>query len=177
MKHLFILAIFLFGYQNIVWAQDTIVKKNNTIILSKILELNDSILKYKRFKMLDGPMYTIDKKDVQYYIFQDSKNKILLEYNQHIEKKRNDSIMQVKMEKYYMDLNMIQIENKPQYNPKRKGMHFGLSSEFGISGLHETGKKPYLITAIIIIKKKALPHFYLMVLIFDFIITTHLVLE
>jgi hypothetical protein len=43
------------------FAQDTIVKKNNEIIIAKIIEVSPSEIKYKRFEMPDGPVYTESK--------------------------------------------------------------------------------------------------------------------
>lgn len=42
-------------------AQDIIVMKDGSTILSKILEVNVSDIKYKKFSNLDGPTYTIEK--------------------------------------------------------------------------------------------------------------------
>lgn len=40
-------------------AQDGIVKKDGSTILSKVLEVNTSEIKYKKYSNLDGPTYTI----------------------------------------------------------------------------------------------------------------------
>lgn len=45
-------------------AQDVIVNKDGSTILSKIIEVNSSDIKYKKFSNLDGPTYTINKSDV-----------------------------------------------------------------------------------------------------------------
>lgn len=45
-------------------AQDVIVKRDGSTIISKVLEVNTGDIKYKKFSNLDGPTYTIDKADV-----------------------------------------------------------------------------------------------------------------
>lgn len=47
-----------------IFAQDVIVKKDGTTILSKIIEVGTSEVKYKKFSSLDGPMYSISKADI-----------------------------------------------------------------------------------------------------------------
>ena len=45
-------------------AQDVIVKKDGSTILSKVLEVNTSDIKYKKYSNLDGPTYTILKAEL-----------------------------------------------------------------------------------------------------------------
>ena len=45
-------------------AQDVIVKKDGSTILSKVLEVNPSDIKYKKYSNQNGPTYTIDKSEV-----------------------------------------------------------------------------------------------------------------
>lgn len=47
-----------------VSAQDVIVKKDGSTIISKVLEVNIADIKYKKFSNLNGPTYTISKSDV-----------------------------------------------------------------------------------------------------------------
>ena len=47
-----------------IQAQDVIVKKDGSTILSKVLEVNTADIKYKKFSNLNGPTYTIDKSDI-----------------------------------------------------------------------------------------------------------------
>ncbi len=61
-KVLSILLLFFF-FRN-VSAQDVIVKKDGSTILSKILEVNPSDIKYKKYSNLDGPVYTMQKAEL-----------------------------------------------------------------------------------------------------------------
>lgn len=47
-----------------VSAQDVIVKKDGSTILSKVLEVSQNEIKYKRFSNIEGPTYTIDKSNL-----------------------------------------------------------------------------------------------------------------
>lgn len=48
-----------------VSAQDVIVKKDGSIILSKVIEIGTTEVKYKKWNNQNGPNYTISKSDVQ----------------------------------------------------------------------------------------------------------------
>lgn len=45
-------------------AQDIIVKKDGSIIHSKVLELNSSEIKYKKYSNLEGPIYVLNKTEL-----------------------------------------------------------------------------------------------------------------
>ena len=45
-------------------AQDVIVKKDGGTIVSKVLEIDDTVVKYKKFSNLEGPTYSIAKVEV-----------------------------------------------------------------------------------------------------------------
>lgn len=45
--------------ENVIYAQDVIVKKDGNTILVKVLEISEDCLKYKKFSNLDGPTYLI----------------------------------------------------------------------------------------------------------------------
>ena len=59
MKQLLILLFLLCSI--CVSAQDVIVKKDGTTILSKVLEVGQSEIRYKKHENPDGPTYTISK--------------------------------------------------------------------------------------------------------------------
>lgn len=58
-----LLILFLFVWSN-GFAQDVIVKKDGSTILSKVLEVNTTDIKYKKYSNLDGPTYTILKTEL-----------------------------------------------------------------------------------------------------------------
>lgn len=64
MKNLLI-AFVLSVFSLCIFAQDVIVKKDGSTILSKVLEVNSSDIKYKKFSNQSGPTYIISVTDVQ----------------------------------------------------------------------------------------------------------------
>ena len=57
-------VIFLFCAIIDLNAQDVIVVKDNSTILSKVIKISGTEIEYKKWSNLDGPIYTIDKSDV-----------------------------------------------------------------------------------------------------------------
>ena len=62
--------IFVFGLTIFATAQDVILKKDNTTILSKVVELSDTEIKYKKWSNQDGPTYTIKCQEVKSITYQ-----------------------------------------------------------------------------------------------------------
>ena len=60
-----ILLFFLLLAAANVSAQDVIVKKDGTTILSKVIEIGTSEVKYKKFSNQSGPTYSISKSELQ----------------------------------------------------------------------------------------------------------------
>ena len=46
------------------YAQDVIVKRDGSTILSKVLEVNPTNIKYKKFSNPNGPTYTVEKSEI-----------------------------------------------------------------------------------------------------------------
>jgi hypothetical protein len=51
-------------------AQDVILKNDNTTILSKIIEISDTNIKYKKWSNQDGPTYTLSSQEIKSITFQ-----------------------------------------------------------------------------------------------------------
>lgn len=56
--------MFCLCFTGIVTAQDVILKKDNSTILSKVLEISNTEIKYKRWSNQDGPTYYISISEV-----------------------------------------------------------------------------------------------------------------
>ena len=77
-QHLFLSSVFrltcitvvlLFLYAPIIRAQDTIVKRNAEKVISKIIEVNENDIKYKRFDYPNGPTFSIVKWELKYIVY------------------------------------------------------------------------------------------------------------
>jgi hypothetical protein len=60
---LFLLALLL-PLSLALQAQDIIVKRDGSTIISKVMEINKTDVKYKKFSNLNGPTYTIEKAEI-----------------------------------------------------------------------------------------------------------------
>lgn len=78
MKQLLVLLLLLCAAN--VSAQDVIVKKDGSTILSKVLEVGQTEIKYKRFDNQDGPTYTIGKSELQAINYQNGAKDTFSEY-------------------------------------------------------------------------------------------------
>ena len=67
---LVLMAILLLGLNGIVVSQDVILKKDNTTIVSKVLEINTTEIKYKKWSNQDGPIYSISRSEVTRITYQ-----------------------------------------------------------------------------------------------------------
>lgn len=59
-----------------VQAQDLITKKNGEDIKAKILEVNQTEVKYKKFDNLDGPVFTISKSEILIIRYENGTNDV-----------------------------------------------------------------------------------------------------
>ena len=68
MKWYFLFAILLFS-SLFIKAQDTIVTRNGEKIISKLMEVNPTNVRYKRFDYQDGPLFTLEKQDIKFIVY------------------------------------------------------------------------------------------------------------
>lgn len=62
MKKIFMSLIVFFTLNT--FAQDIIVKKDGSTIISKVYEIGNSYVKYKKYTNQQGPIYSIDSSDI-----------------------------------------------------------------------------------------------------------------
>lgn len=67
----------LFSLSTIGYAQDQLFKKDNSKVEVKILEINQTEIKYKLFTYQDGPTISIAKKEVALIIYQNGVHEVL----------------------------------------------------------------------------------------------------
>lgn len=63
MKRIIISGLLLLFFYSNIFAQDIITKKNGEDIQSKISEITQTEIKYKKYEYPDGPVYTLAKSD------------------------------------------------------------------------------------------------------------------
>lgn len=68
-----------------IHAQDVIVKKDGSTILSKVLEVNTADIKYKKFSNQNGPTYTIGKTEVMSINYENGEKDIFNSTNENAE--------------------------------------------------------------------------------------------
>lgn len=82
-----------------VFAQDVIVKKDGSTILSKVLEVNQNEVKYKNYNNLNGPTYTISKSELQAINYQngakDTFSAPVREENRYLPNNQNDGTQKI----------------------------------------------------------------------------------
>ena len=97
MKHLLILLFVLCS--GAASAQDVIVKKDGSTILSKVLEVGQSEIKHKKFDNQDGPTYTIKKSELQSINYQngakDTFSTTMREENRYLPNNQNDGVQRM----------------------------------------------------------------------------------
>jgi len=57
-------TLFLLCITGMIMAQDVIVKKDQSTVMSKVLEITNTEIKYKKWSNQDGPTYSISRTDV-----------------------------------------------------------------------------------------------------------------
>ena len=117
MKQLLLLFLLLCS-ASVMRAQDVIVKKDGSTILSKVLEVGENEVKYKRFDNLNGPTYTISKSELQAINYQngakDTFSTPKREENRYLPNNQNDGTQQ------YNDRALLALDASNHNNPYRK---------------------------------------------------------
>lgn len=78
MKKLTLFFVLLFTSLTVL-AQDVIVKKDGSTILSKVMEINGTEIKYKKWSNQDGPLYTINKTEISTINYQNGEMEVFSE--------------------------------------------------------------------------------------------------
>jgi len=88
MKKLLLFFTVLLSDYNLVSAQDYIVKTNADIIKGKVESVEQSEIKYKKFENIDGPVYSVLKKEVYVVVYANG----LIDTITNINSAKNNSI-------------------------------------------------------------------------------------
>ncbi len=78
MRTIKLLSVFVLAMSSfIAHAQDVIVKNDGSTITSKVTEITNSEIKYKKFSNLNGPIYTIGKNEVNYINYENGERETI----------------------------------------------------------------------------------------------------
>jgi hypothetical protein len=108
-RQLFILVLLFLAFST-VHAQDTIYKKTGETISSKIVEVNPSEVKYKKFDFQDGPVYTIEKADLFMIRYQNGLKDL---FDTEKSKHNDDYAIQAKPSVKSSKLSLAELSNNP----------------------------------------------------------------
>jgi hypothetical protein len=133
--HFSIIIIYLLSF-NLVFAQDTIIKKNGDKIIAKVTEVNQNEIKYKRFDLPDGPDFVDSKGSIQAIIYANGykevyanhlSNESQLSYTDYIHQEKNYFLYQGKkynqksINKVLMSSTNAKVQNEMKlYNDYRR---------------------------------------------------------
>jgi opacity protein-like surface antigen len=92
MKKILVLSLFLASLSTL--AQDVIVLKGGSTIISKVYEVNKSEIKYKKHSNLNGPQYTIRIKDVMSIDYENGEKDL---FDKKIEKQKEKKTEQAQI--------------------------------------------------------------------------------
>ena len=70
-----VIVLTMFAF--IAHAQDVIVKKDGSTITSKVTEITESEIKYKKFSNQNGPTYVIGRNEVNYINYENGERPVL----------------------------------------------------------------------------------------------------
>jgi hypothetical protein len=73
----YLLSFIFISIALITYAQDRIIKKNNSEIQCKVLEIGTTEIKYKTWDNLEGPVHVIKKSDVKKIIYENGKEELI----------------------------------------------------------------------------------------------------
>ena len=84
-----------------VHAQDVIVKKDGSTIISKILEVGTDVIRYKKYSNPDGPIFSISKTDVISINYQNGEKDMFNQTNESTAK--SSTVNNVAIEEYKLE--------------------------------------------------------------------------
>ncbi|OFY85475.1 MAG: hypothetical protein A3F72_09875 [Bacteroidetes bacterium RIFCSPLOWO2_12_FULL_35_15] len=107
MKKVVPLFTFFLFISTINKAQDTIFKINGDSIIAKILEVNLTQIKFKKFNLLDGSVYVENKSEIKYVIYSNGLKEIFA-----VQEIKNDS----KKDYYKKNESLVKTRKKIEFD-------------------------------------------------------------
>jgi len=81
--YIFVCVIVIIGFPTISFAQDKIYETDSTVIETKVMEVGEADIKYKKFSYLDGPVYTISKDKVWMIVYKNGEKEVFNQPQKH----------------------------------------------------------------------------------------------
>jgi hypothetical protein len=116
-----LLAFCLLCWAGTTLAQDVILKKDNTTVLSKVIEVTGTEIKYKKWSNQDGPTYSINRSEVTSINYQNG------DVDKFTDKAATNPVPQQSVEpkpQVQTPIVQPQTESKKAESPYSRGMHY-----------------------------------------------------
>lgn len=124
-----ILLLLVFIFSSLFsFSQDTIFKIDETIIISKITEIESQKLRYHEYTNPNGPVYTIKKKEINKIVLQNGRETI---YNEQYGEKKDESIQMI----FHMGIGLTTYKSETSIFDWKPSFTTGVSFDipFGLS--------------------------------------------
>lgn len=115
MRRLIALILAVFSTVALMKAQDIITTKDGKDIQTKILEVNKSDVKYKKYSNLDGPIFTLSKSEILIVRYENGENEVFQDNDKSVGKFNTNAEVVVGM-RYREYKNLY---NTKEYVPQR----------------------------------------------------------
>jgi len=121
-------VIFLLSLVELAFSQDIILKKDNTTILTKVLEITSTEIKYKKWSNQDGPTYSISRSEVMRINYQNGE---LEKFNDN-ETLKTSPVNKPTTTYQQLKTQTVKSEVKPKYtnSPYSRGIRINKQGQF-----------------------------------------------
>ena len=132
-------------------SQDKLVRVNSEIVLSKIIEITQTEVKYKKFDNLDGPVYTEDKSNFVSAIFENGKIEAIVSNQQNTNDRHNGKARFISLIPKYKNsidfdfFSLYTADVSLQFTHYLKNEHFAITVPFRIGWYYKTFNGLYLL--------------------------------
>ena len=150
MKTLSMLLVFIISHK-ITVAQDKLVRTNSEVVLSKVIEITETAVKYKKYDNLEGPIYTEDKSNFVSVIFENGKIEAIVSDRQNNNDRHNGKARFTPLNPKYKNtidfdfFSLYTADISLQYTHYLKNEHFAITVPFRIGWYYNTFNGMYLL--------------------------------
>lgn len=151
LQPIFVIAFYSLYAVNTLFAQDKLVRTNSEIVLSKVIEIGQSEIKYKKFDNLDGPIYTEDKANFVSIIFENGKIEAIVSTASNMNSKQAGKARFTPLQPKYKNsidfdfFSFYTADVSLQYTRYLKNEHFAITVPFRIGWYYNGFNGMYLM--------------------------------